>query len=83
MGVHGAVGLADLPQPEVVGPPVQLAVQATHHLLDVEQVFTNFTFTGYQQPITAMTPESLVQRKLIAPNLETTIVRGLPSAPNW
>ena len=46
-----------------------------NHLLDVEQVFTNFTFTGYQQPIKAMTPESLVQRKLIAPNLQSTIIR--------
>jgi spermidine/putrescine transport system substrate-binding protein len=46
-----------------------------NHLLDVEQVFTNFTFTGYQQPITAMTPEALVHRRLIAPNLQTTIVR--------
>src|SRR3954447_25067233 len=37
VGVHGAVGFADLPQPEVVGPPVQLLVEATHQLLDVEQ----------------------------------------------
>src|SRR4051812_48094718 len=40
MGVHRAVGLADLPQPEVVGPPVQLLVQAAHQPLDIEQAPT-------------------------------------------
>jgi spermidine/putrescine transport system substrate-binding protein len=46
-----------------------------NHLLDVEQVFTNFTFTYYQQPLNAMTPESLIKRGLIPPNLRTTIIR--------
>ncbi len=46
-----------------------------NHLLDVDTVFTNFSFNFYQQPINAMTPESLVQRKLIASNLDTTIIR--------
>jgi spermidine/putrescine transport system substrate-binding protein len=46
-----------------------------NHLLDVETVFTNFNFNFYQQPINAMTPEALVQRKLIAPDLRTTIIR--------
>ncbi len=30
-----------------------------NHLLDVEQAFNNFTFLYYQQPLNAMTPESL------------------------
>jgi spermidine/putrescine transport system substrate-binding protein len=46
-----------------------------NHLLNTEQVFKNFTFTCYQQPINAMTPESLVKRNLVAPNLRTTIIR--------
>jgi spermidine/putrescine transport system substrate-binding protein len=46
-----------------------------NHLLDVDQVFSNFTFNYYQQPINAMTPESLISRKLIPPNLRTTIIR--------
>jgi spermidine/putrescine transport system substrate-binding protein len=46
-----------------------------NHLLDVDQVFKNFTFTYYQQPLNAMTPESLVQRGLVAPNLRNTIIR--------
>jgi spermidine/putrescine transport system substrate-binding protein len=46
-----------------------------NHLLDVDTVFTNFSFNYYQQPINAMTPESLVKRSLIPPNLRTTIIR--------
>jgi spermidine/putrescine transport system substrate-binding protein len=45
------------------------------HLLDPDQAFLNFTFNYYQQPLTAMTPESLVKRGLIPPNLDTTIIR--------
>ncbi len=47
-----------------------------NHLLDVETAYTNFTFNYYQQPLTKMTPESLVQRGYIPPNLETTIIRA-------
>jgi spermidine/putrescine transport system substrate-binding protein len=46
-----------------------------NHLLDVDTVFKNFTFNYYQQPLNAMTPESLVQRGLVASNLRTTIIR--------
>ena len=44
-------------------------------MLDVEQVFLNFSYNFYQQPITAMTPESVVKRGLVAPNLQTTLIR--------
>ena len=44
-----------------------------NHLLDVGQVFKNFTFTCYQQPINAMTPESLIKQGLVPPNLRNTI----------
>ena len=33
-----------------------------NHLLDTKQVFNNFNFNYYQQPINAMTPESLVSK---------------------
>ena len=46
-----------------------------NHLLDTDEVFKNFTFLYYQQPINAMTPEALVKQGLIAPNLRTTIIR--------
>jgi spermidine/putrescine transport system substrate-binding protein len=46
-----------------------------NHLLDTKQVFNNFNFTYYQQPINAMTPESLVSGGVIAPNLKNTIIR--------
>jgi spermidine/putrescine transport system substrate-binding protein len=46
-----------------------------NHLLDVDQVFNNFTFTYYQQPLNAMTPESLVKRGLIPSNLRSVIIR--------
>jgi spermidine/putrescine transport system substrate-binding protein len=45
-----------------------------NHMLDVGQVFTNFKFTYYQQPINAMTPEALVSKGMVAPSLRTTIV---------
>jgi hypothetical protein len=38
-------------------------------------VFKNFTFTFYQQPLNAMTPESLVSKGLIVKNLDSTIIR--------
>ena len=46
-----------------------------NHLLDVETAYINFTFNFYQQPLTDMTPQSLVKRGYIPPNLQTTIIR--------
>ncbi len=56
-------------------------------LLDTKEVFKNFTFNYYQQPINAMTPDSLISRGLIPPNLRSTIVeearfkKGLVQGP--
>jgi hypothetical protein len=41
----------------------------------VKQAFLNFSYLGYQQPLDAMTPEAVVSRKMIAPNLDTTLIR--------
>jgi spermidine/putrescine transport system substrate-binding protein len=46
-----------------------------NHVLDVEQAFSNFTYIFYQQPLNAMTPEAVVKRGLVAPNLNTTLIR--------
>lgn len=46
-----------------------------NHVLDTQQAFTNFVYTGYQQPLTAMTPESLVARQLVPANLDNAIIR--------
>ncbi len=45
------------------------------HLLDVETAFLNMEFTGYQQPLTEMTPERVVEAELVPENLTSTIVR--------
>jgi spermidine/putrescine transport system substrate-binding protein len=46
-----------------------------NHVLDVEQAFSNFTYLLYQQPLNAMTPEAVVKRQLVAPNLQNTLIR--------
>jgi spermidine/putrescine transport system substrate-binding protein len=46
-----------------------------NHLLNVDEVFKNFSYLYYQQPINAMTPAALLKQNLIAPNLRTTIIR--------
>lgn len=45
------------------------------HLLDVETAFVNMEFTGYQQPLTEMTPEAVLEAELVPENLTSTIVR--------
>jgi spermidine/putrescine transport system substrate-binding protein len=45
------------------------------HMLDLEQAFVNFEYIAYQQPLTGMTPERIVEEELVPPNLNTTILR--------
>jgi spermidine/putrescine transport system substrate-binding protein len=45
------------------------------HLLDTETALVNMEFTGYQQPLTEMTPERVVEEELVPENLTSTIVR--------
>ena len=45
------------------------------HMLDLETAFVNLEFTGYQQPLTEMTPEKVVEAELVPENLTTTILR--------
>jgi spermidine/putrescine transport system substrate-binding protein len=44
------------------------------HVLDVEEAFSNFRYICYQQPLRAMTPREVVKRKLVAPNLQNTLI---------
>jgi spermidine/putrescine transport system substrate-binding protein len=46
-----------------------------NHILDTAQVFSNFSFNFYQQPINAMTPQVLVQKGLIPPTLTSTLIQ--------
>ncbi len=45
------------------------------HLLDTETALLNMEFTGYQQPLTEMTPERVVEEELVPENLTSAIVR--------
>ena len=40
-----------------------------NHLIDEKQAFSNFSYIGYQQPLNAMTPEAVVKKGYLAPNL--------------
>jgi spermidine/putrescine transport system substrate-binding protein len=46
-----------------------------NHVLDTQQVFLNYAFNYYQQPINAMTPDVLVQKGLILPTLTSTLIQ--------
>ena len=46
-----------------------------NHIINTQEAFTNFSYTGYQQPVDAMTPEALVKEKLIPPTLQTTLIQ--------
>jgi spermidine/putrescine transport system substrate-binding protein len=45
-----------------------------NHVIDAEAAFTNFAYIGYQQPLKVMTPEAVVHRRLVAPNLQNTLI---------
>lgn len=45
------------------------------HILDTETALLNMEFTGYQQPLTEMTPERVVEEELVPENLTSTILR--------
>jgi spermidine/putrescine transport system substrate-binding protein len=46
-----------------------------NHLLEIETALLNMEFTGYQQPLTEMTPERVLEEELIPENLTTAILR--------
>jgi spermidine/putrescine transport system substrate-binding protein len=45
-----------------------------NHVLDVDEAFKNFSANYFQQPLNAMTPEDVVKRGLVVPNLRNTLI---------
>jgi spermidine/putrescine transport system substrate-binding protein len=58
-------------------PNPVLAHLFQNYMLDFHNAVENYSFTGYMQPITGITPQLLVKEKLLPPNLMSTTV--LPS----
>jgi spermidine/putrescine transport system substrate-binding protein len=48
-----------------------------NYMLDLHNVLENISFNGYMQPLTGVTPQRLVQEKILPPSLMSTVV--LPS----
>jgi spermidine/putrescine transport system substrate-binding protein len=51
-----------------------LAHKFIDYMLDVDNALENFSYVGYQQPLTGVTPERLVSEKLMVPQLTSTVV---------
>ena len=45
------------------------------YMLDLNNGLTNYTYTGYMQPLNGITPQRLVQEKLLPTTLMSTTVR--------
>jgi hypothetical protein len=43
-------------------------------MLDVNNALENFSYVGYMQPLTEVTPAKLTSEKLIVPQLTSTVV---------
>jgi spermidine/putrescine transport system substrate-binding protein len=54
-----------------------LAHHFLDYMLDLHNVLENISFNGYMQPLTGVTPQVLVQEKILPPSLMSTVV--LPS----
>jgi spermidine/putrescine transport system substrate-binding protein len=48
-----------------------------NYLLDADNAIENYSYVGYMQPLTAVTPDKLIAEKLLPPSLRSTVV--LPS----
>ncbi len=51
-----------------------LAHMFIDYLLDVGNALENYSYVGYMQPLTAVTPNRLVSEKLLPPQLTSTVV---------
>jgi spermidine/putrescine transport system substrate-binding protein len=45
-----------------------------NYLLDVSNAVENYSYVGYMQPLTAVTPQRLISEKLLPPQLTSTVV---------
>lgn len=69
----GVVGTDTMAVPRNASKPV-LAHMFIDHLLDTEVATRNFSFTGYQPALTAITPEKMVTDGFVTEQLKSTIV---------
>jgi spermidine/putrescine transport system substrate-binding protein len=51
-----------------------LAHKFINYMLDVNNALENFSYVGYMQPLTEVTPAKLIGEKLMAPQLSSTVV---------
>jgi spermidine/putrescine transport system substrate-binding protein len=51
-----------------------LAHKFINYFLDVNNALDNYSYVGYMQPLTAVTPERLISEKLLPPQLTSTVV---------
>jgi spermidine/putrescine transport system substrate-binding protein len=52
-----------------------LAHKFIDYMLDANNALENFSYVGYMQPLTEVTPEKLLSEKLMVPQLASTVVR--------
>ena len=52
-----------------------LAHKFIDYMLDVDNALENFSYVGYMQPLTGVTPQRLVSEQLMVPQLASTVVR--------
>ena len=45
-----------------------------NYLLDVDNALNNYSYVGYMQPLSEVTPAKLVSEKLLPPQLASTVV---------
>ncbi|MGH2916137.1 MAG: polyamine ABC transporter substrate-binding protein [Solirubrobacteraceae bacterium] len=45
-----------------------------NYLLDVDNALNNYSYVGYMQPLSAVTPQRLIAEKLLPPSLTSTVV---------
>jgi spermidine/putrescine transport system substrate-binding protein len=72
-GSNGVVGTDTLAVPRTASKPV-LAHLFLDHLLDAAVARENFSFTGYQPALSAITPEKMVGDGFVTEQLKPTIV---------
>jgi spermidine/putrescine transport system substrate-binding protein len=58
-------------------PNPVLAHHFLNYMVDLQNALTNYSYTGYMQPLTGITPQRLVKEQLLPPSLMSTTV--LPS----
>jgi spermidine/putrescine transport system substrate-binding protein len=70
---RGLVGNDVMAIPAGASNPV-LAHHFLNHLLDNKASIANFSWVGYQPPMTTIDPKKLIRQGYVVPNLETAIV---------